>query len=309
MGRLVAEEFSAAGLDFVVIDRDDEGARGLRPAARHPARRRGDRRRGAAAGRRRARPRARHRRRLRRRQPLHHPERAAPQREAVHRRPRGERGRGGEAARGRGRAASSRPTPSEATAWPRRCCARTRWTSSSSRRASGHLELQIEETPVRPGSPLVGQTLKASPVRSELGIMVVAIKKPDGKMAFNPSPEAVLEAGDLLIALGRPAAARPAGGNGGGAAGGSGAARRDRSHRRAEDQHEARDVGPEHERDRERERPVEGLPVACGRGSRRRRTSTAPRAPPPTAPPRDAVPTSIGTSVREPVDDHEDGPA
>jgi voltage-gated potassium channel len=68
---------------------------------------------------------------------------------------------------------------------------------------TGHLELQIEETPVRAGSPLVGRTLKSSPVRSELGIMVVAIKKPDGKMAFNPSPEAALEAGDLLIALGR----------------------------------------------------------------------------------------------------------
>jgi voltage-gated potassium channel len=68
---------------------------------------------------------------------------------------------------------------------------------------TGHLELQIEETPVRPGSALVGRTLKASPVRSELGVMVVAIMKPDGKMAFNPSPDAVLEAGDLLIALGR----------------------------------------------------------------------------------------------------------
>jgi voltage-gated potassium channel len=68
---------------------------------------------------------------------------------------------------------------------------------------TGHLELQIEETPVLPGSPLVGRTLKASPVRSELGVMVVAIKKPDGKMAFNPSSQAVLEKGDLLIALGR----------------------------------------------------------------------------------------------------------
>jgi voltage-gated potassium channel len=68
---------------------------------------------------------------------------------------------------------------------------------------TGHLELQIEETPVRPESPLAGQTLKTSPVRSEMGVIVVAIKKPDGKMAFNPSPEAVLEAGDILIALGR----------------------------------------------------------------------------------------------------------
>jgi voltage-gated potassium channel len=67
---------------------------------------------------------------------------------------------------------------------------------------AGHLELQIEEVEIRSGSALVGQTLMASPVRSELGIIVVAIKKPAGKMAFNPAPQAVLDAGDLLIALG-----------------------------------------------------------------------------------------------------------
>ena len=67
---------------------------------------------------------------------------------------------------------------------------------------TGHLELQIEEVEVRAGSGLVGCSLKASPVRSELGIIVVAIKKPGGRMAFNPAPEAVLEAGDLLITLG-----------------------------------------------------------------------------------------------------------
>lgn len=67
---------------------------------------------------------------------------------------------------------------------------------------SGHLELQIEEIEIRSGSPLVGQSLKASPVRSELGIIIVAIKKPDGKMLFNPPPEAILEPGDLLITLG-----------------------------------------------------------------------------------------------------------
>jgi voltage-gated potassium channel len=68
---------------------------------------------------------------------------------------------------------------------------------------SGHLELQIEEVAVRAASVLVGRTLKASPVRSELGIIVVAIKKPGGPMAFNPSPNTALEAGDVLIALGR----------------------------------------------------------------------------------------------------------
>jgi voltage-gated potassium channel len=68
---------------------------------------------------------------------------------------------------------------------------------------TGHLELQIEEVEVRAGSSLVGSTLKASPVRRELGVIVVAIKATDGKMAYNPASDAVLEAGDLLIALGR----------------------------------------------------------------------------------------------------------
>jgi len=67
---------------------------------------------------------------------------------------------------------------------------------------SEHLELQIEEVAVRGGSSLVGCSIKASPIRSELGIIIVAIKKPEGSMAFNPAPETALEAGDLLITLG-----------------------------------------------------------------------------------------------------------
>jgi voltage-gated potassium channel len=67
---------------------------------------------------------------------------------------------------------------------------------------TGHLELQIEEVEVGAGSPLVGRSIKASPIRSELGIIIVAIKKPGGKMAFNPSPDTTLEASDLLITLG-----------------------------------------------------------------------------------------------------------
>jgi len=67
---------------------------------------------------------------------------------------------------------------------------------------TGHLELQIEEVEVGAGSALVGRSVKASPIRSELGIIIVAIKKPEGRMAFNPEPETVLEAGDVLITLG-----------------------------------------------------------------------------------------------------------
>jgi len=31
---------------------------------------------------------------------------------------------------------------------------------------------------------------------------VVAIKKPDGKMVFNPSPDTTLPDGDILVAIG-----------------------------------------------------------------------------------------------------------
>jgi voltage-gated potassium channel len=67
---------------------------------------------------------------------------------------------------------------------------------------TAHLELQIEEMELHAGSTLVGQLLKASPVKSELGIIIVAIKKPDGKMLCNPTPETVFETGDMLITLG-----------------------------------------------------------------------------------------------------------
>jgi voltage-gated potassium channel len=65
-----------------------------------------------------------------------------------------------------------------------------------------HLELQIEEMAVSPRGRLAGITLQESGLRRERGIIVMAIKKPDGKMVYNPFGETRLEAGDILIALG-----------------------------------------------------------------------------------------------------------
>jgi voltage-gated potassium channel len=65
-----------------------------------------------------------------------------------------------------------------------------------------HMELQIEEAEIEPGSRLAGVSLKDSQIRQDLGIIIVAIKKPDGKMVFNPAPETLLSAGDILITLG-----------------------------------------------------------------------------------------------------------
>jgi voltage-gated potassium channel len=65
-----------------------------------------------------------------------------------------------------------------------------------------HLDLQIEETQVGSGSPLVGTSLQESRFRRDLGVIVVAIKKASGHMVYNPPAETVVEVGDILIAVG-----------------------------------------------------------------------------------------------------------
>jgi len=65
-----------------------------------------------------------------------------------------------------------------------------------------HIELQMEESRIRPGSVLAGAKLRESELRSKLRVIVVAIKKGSGKMLFNPDPETTLEVEDILIAIG-----------------------------------------------------------------------------------------------------------
>ena len=65
-----------------------------------------------------------------------------------------------------------------------------------------YLELQIEEVTIGPRGSLAGAQVKDNRIRQELGIMVVAVRKPNGQMMFNPTPDTTLEAGDVVIALG-----------------------------------------------------------------------------------------------------------
>lgn len=67
-----------------------------------------------------------------------------------------------------------------------------------------HLELQLEQVRVEEGSTLAGKSVADSRLRADLGLIVVAIKKADGRMMQTPTPETRLEAGDTLIALGGP---------------------------------------------------------------------------------------------------------
>jgi voltage-gated potassium channel len=62
-------------------------------------------------------------------------------------------------------------------------------------------ELQMEEQLVDRDTPLDGKTLGASGLRTRAGMMVVAIKHPDGRLAFNPSNDEPVGAGDTLITL------------------------------------------------------------------------------------------------------------
>lgn len=66
----------------------------------------------------------------------------------------------------------------------------------------GHAELQMEEQLVQPGSSLDGKTVGSSGLRSRLGLILVAIRRQDGHLAFNPEDDSPVAAGDTLITLG-----------------------------------------------------------------------------------------------------------
>lgn len=64
------------------------------------------------------------------------------------------------------------------------------------------LELAFEELKVDSGSRLVSQKLSETNIRSELDIVIVSIRRADGQILFNPSGDAVIGSGDILIAIG-----------------------------------------------------------------------------------------------------------
>lgn len=65
------------------------------------------------------------------------------------------------------------------------------------------LELQIEEVEVSAGSFCDGVILRDSGLREAAGLIVIAVRKPDGHTTFNPSPDTPIAAGDRLVLLGQ----------------------------------------------------------------------------------------------------------
>ena len=67
---------------------------------------------------------------------------------------------------------------------------------------STKIALQMEEMEVKPESELVDKDLIASEIRPRFNTIIIAIKKPDGKMVFNPGPKEVIQARDTLLVVG-----------------------------------------------------------------------------------------------------------
>ena len=67
---------------------------------------------------------------------------------------------------------------------------------------SGTTDIQMEEIPINPDSSLNDVILKDSGIRQNFNLIIIAIKKPDGSMIFNPSYEAMITSGDTVIAVG-----------------------------------------------------------------------------------------------------------
>jgi len=68
----------------------------------------------------------------------------------------------------------------------------------------GGMELQIEEIPVRAPSRVTEAPLKESGIRQELGLIIIGIQRASGEMLYNPPPDARIQVGDTLIAMGSP---------------------------------------------------------------------------------------------------------
>ncbi|MGH9941755.1 MAG: potassium channel family protein [Pyrinomonadaceae bacterium] len=71
-----------------------------------------------------------------------------------------------------------------------------------------NLDLNFEEVEIGPDSAYLGQKLRATNIRSELDVVIVAVRRRGGEMIFNPTGEATIISGDLMIAIGRADALR-----------------------------------------------------------------------------------------------------
>jgi voltage-gated potassium channel len=66
-------------------------------------------------------------------------------------------------------------------------------------------DVSIEQVRVSENSEVVSRTIQELQLRRELGVIVMAIRKSDGTMQFNPPADTAVRGGDYLIVMGRQA--------------------------------------------------------------------------------------------------------
>jgi voltage-gated potassium channel len=60
----------------------------------------------------------------------------------------------------------------------------------------------MDEITIKSGSVIVGKQLNEFIFSENMDIIIVATKKPEGDLIFNPPKDTLIEEGDLLIAMG-----------------------------------------------------------------------------------------------------------
>lgn len=66
-----------------------------------------------------------------------------------------------------------------------------------------NLDLVFEEVPLKSNSEYIGKMLKDTNISSKLNLLVVAIRRRNGEMIFNPPADITILSGDLLIVIGK----------------------------------------------------------------------------------------------------------
>jgi voltage-gated potassium channel len=69
--------------------------------------------------------------------------------------------------------------------------------------SSENMDLNLEQVHIEEGSSLAGRSLIDAGLRQRFGVVVVGIRRADGRMDFNPEPETAMNAGDDLVVMGR----------------------------------------------------------------------------------------------------------
>jgi voltage-gated potassium channel len=64
-------------------------------------------------------------------------------------------------------------------------------------------DYQIEEAIISKASPLCGKTIREADLRDSMAVVVIAVREPNGEIVFNPKGDTVLEAGCVIVVVGR----------------------------------------------------------------------------------------------------------